>query len=363
MGGLNMEECKICMHEAKVGMQLSRAIFSHNGLLLLPKQAILTPKVIIRLKLYGVEELFIFKQGKNEVLRESEVESYITHTRETKAFKIFDESHSQSVKLVKNAFNGMLKDNNKIDTEALISDVDNLLKTSKNGIQVFDMLHCMRDYDDSTYVHSINVSLICNVIGTWVGFSKEDVQILTLCGLLHDVGKLMMPKEIICKPGQLTTLEYATIKTHPYMGYSILQEDIDEHVKKAVLQHHEKCDGSGYPNGLKKNQIDEFAKIVTIADIYDAMTANRVYREGLCPFDVIELFEMEGFQKYDPYYLLIFLERMVESYINRRVRLSNNDEGQIIMINKSTLSKPVVCVHNEYIDLSRVNDLSIKTLL
>lgn len=358
-----MEESKICMHEAKAGMQLSRSIYGNKGLLLLPKQAILTPRVIIRLTLYGIEELFISKSRENEGLKESEMGSYIKRTRETEAFKAFDESHSQSVNLVKNAFNGMLKDNNKIDTEALISDVDNLLKTSKNGIQVFDMLHCMRDYDDSTYVHSVNVSLICNVIGKWLGFSQSDVQILTLCGLLHDIGKLMMPKEIISKPGKLTTFEYATIKTHPYIGYSILQDDIDEHVKKAVLQHHEKCDGSGYPNGLKKDEIDEFAKIVTIADIYDAMTANRVYREGLCPFDVIELFEMEGFQKYDPYYLLTFLERMVESYINRGVRLSNNDEGQIIMINKSTLSKPVVRVHNEYIDLSRVNDLSIRALL
>lgn len=358
-----MQESKICMHEAKAGMQLSRAIYDNKGLLLLPKRAILTSRMIIRLKLYGIEELFISNSRENEGLKESEMGSYITRIRETEAFKVFDESHSQSVKLVKNAFNGMLKDNNKIDTEALISDVDNLLRTSKNGIQVFDMLHCIRDYDDSTYVHSVNVSLICNVIGKWLGFSQTDVQILTLCGLLHDIGKLMMPKEIISKPGKLTTFEYATIKTHPYIGYSILQDDMDEHVKKAVLQHHEKCDGSGYPNGLKKNQIDEFAKIVTIADIYDAMTANRVYREGLCPFDVIEIFEIEGFQKYEPYYLLTFLERMVESYINRGVRLSNNDEGQIIMINKSTLSKPVVRVQNEYIDLSRVNDLSIRALL
>lgn len=358
-----MEEHKICMPQAKGGMQLSRAIYYNNGLLLLPKQAILTPKTIIRLKLYGIEELYIYRPKKKEELQESGMGSYIARIRETEAFKVFDASHRQAVNLVKHAFNGMLRDNKKIDTNTLISDVDWLLKTSKNGIQVFDMLHCMRDYDDSTYIHSVNVALICNVIGKWLGFSKGDVQTLMLCGLLHDVGKLMMPKEIITKPGKLTPFEYATIKTHPYVGYSILGEDIDEHVRKAVLQHHEKCDGSGYPNGLHKDEIDELAKIVTIADIYDAMTANRVYREGLCPFDVIELFEKEGFQKYDPFYLLTFLERMVESYINRGVQLSNNEKGQIIMINKSALSRPVVRVHNQYIDLSRKHDLSIKALL
>lgn len=358
-----MQEDKIDMHQAKCGMRLSRAIYYNNGLLLLPKEAVLTSKAIIRLKLYGIDELFIYRLKQEGELQESEMGNYIARIRKTKAFKEFDKSHTQSVNLVKNAFNGMLRDNSKIDTNVLISEVDRLLNSSKNGIQVFDMLHCIRDYDDSTYVHSVNVSLICNVLGKWLGFSKEDIQTLTLCGLLHDVGKLMMPKEIIAKPGKLTAREFTMIKTHSYIGYTILQDDIDEHVRNAVLQHHEKCDGSGYPSGLMKDEIDEFAKIVTIADVYDAMTANRVYREGLCPFDVIEIFEKEGFQKYEPRYLLTFLERMVESYINRGVQLSNNEKGQIIMINKRALSKPVVRVRNQYIDLSRKRDLSIKALI
>ena len=358
-----MEEDKIWIYQAKSGMQLSRAVYYDNGLLLLPKQTILTSGAIVRLKFYGVEELFIYRRKQEERLQESQMGHYIARIRETDEFKAFNQSHTQLVNFVKDDFNKMLTDHSKINTSALLGDVDKLLKTNKNGIQVFDMLHCIHDYDDSTYVHSVNVSLICNVIGKWLGFSEGDVQILTLCGLLHDIGKLMMPKEIITKPGKLTLLEFATIKTHPYVGYHILQEDLDEHIKNAVLQHHEKCDGSGYPKGLHKDEIDEFAKIVTIADIYDAMTANRVYREGLCPFDVIEIFEKEGFQKYEPRYLLVFLERMVEAYINRNVRLSNGEEGQIIMINKFALSKPVVRVRDQYIDLSRKGNLSIKALI
>lgn len=358
-----MQENKISMHQAKCGMQLSRTIYYNNGLVLLPKGAVLTSKAIIRLKFYGIDELFIYWLKQAEDVQESVMGNYIAHIRETKVFKDFDKLHTQSVNLVKNTFNGMIKDNSKINTNVLISEVDRLLKNSENSIQVFDMLHCIRDYDDSTYVHCVNVSLICNVLGKWLEFSKEDIQTLTLCGLLHDVGKLMMPKEIIAKPGKLTEHEFTMIKTHPYVGYTILQNDIDEHVRNAVLQHHEKCDGSGYPNGLMKDEIDEFAKIVTIADVYDAMTANRVYRKGLCPFDAIEVFEKEGFQKYEPRYLLVFLERMVESYINRGVQLSNNEKGEIIMINKCALSKPVVRVRNQYIDLSKKSDLSIKALI
>lgn len=358
-----MQENKISMYQARCGMQLSRTVYDNNGLILLPKGAILTSKGIVRLRFYGIEELFVYSAQQEEDLQESEMENYIASTRKTESFKQFDKLHTQSVNLVKETFNGMIRDNSKVDTEALISEVNNVLKNSENSIQVFDMLHCIRDYDDSTYVHCVNVSLICNVLGKWIGFSKEDIETLTLCGLLHDVGKLMMPKEIIAKPSKLTEHEFATIKMHPYMGYTILKEDVDKHVKNAVLQHHEKCDGSGYPKGLVKDQIDEFSKIVTIADVYDAMTANRVYRKGICPFDVIEILEKEGFQKYEPRYLLIFLERMVESYINRGVQLSNNEKGEIIMINKCALSKPVVRIRNQYIDLSRKNDLSIKALI
>lgn len=358
-----MQENKIRMSQARYGMQLSRTIYYNNGLVLLPKGAILTSKGLVRLRFYGIEELFVYTAQQQEDSQESEMENYIARTRETESFKQFDHLHTQSVNLVKDTFNGMIRDNSKVDTEALISEVNNLLKNSENGIQVFDMLHCIRDYDDSTYVHCVNVSLICNVLGKWIGFSKEDIETLTLCGLLHDVGKLMMPKEIITKPSRLTEHEFTMIKMHPHMGCTILKEDIDERVKNAVLQHHEKCDGSGYPYGLVKDQIDEFAKIVTIADVYDAMTANRVYRKGICPFEVIETLEKEGFQKYEPRYLLIFLERMVESYINRSVQLSNNEKGEIIMINKCALSKPVVRIQNHYVDLSRKNDLSIKALI
>lgn len=350
-----MEEVQINVQDAKVGMQLSRAVYYEPLSLLLQKDTILTTNMLSHLEEHNIEKIYIHKP---------DMSNYLEMIRESEDFKRFNEAHQHSVEMVKNSFNGILVDNARIDEMELMNNVNELLSASRNNIQVLDMLHCIRNHDDSTYVHCVNVSLICHVMGEWLNFSKEDIQTLTLCGLLHDLGKLKMPKEILSKPDKLTDDEYTIMKTHPYIGYRIVEsEEMDPHIRYSILQHHEKCDGSGYPLGLKSDRIDQFAKIVTIADIYDAMTSNRVYRQGLCPFDVIRLFEEDGFQKYDPHYLLIFLQRIVETYINKYVKLSNNERAQIIMINKHALAKPVVRIKDEYIDLSREKDLFIESLI
>lgn len=127
--------------------------------------------------------------------------------------------------------------------------------------------------------------------------------------------------------------------------------------------HHERCDGSGYPNGFKSDQIEDFSKIIGIADVYDAMTSNRRYRKAICPFDVVENFERDGFLKYDPGYLMIFMERIVQSYMHNIVRLSDGREGEVIMINKLSLSRPVIRTGTEFIDLSKDHRLSIDAII
>ena len=127
--------------------------------------------------------------------------------------------------------------------------------------------------------------------------------------------------------------------------------------------HHERCDNSGYPVGLAADQIITFAKIIAIADVYDAMTARRSYRKEICSFDVISEFENSGYQKYDTTFLLPFLTSIAQSHINHQVRLSNSLIGTIVMINKHKLSKPVVNIDGTFIDLAKEKDLTILTLL
>ena len=128
--------------------------------------------------------------------------------------------------------------------------------------------------------------------------------------------------------------------------------------------HHKKCDGSGYPNLPPSVPLTDFAKIVTIADIYEAMTANRVYRQGLCPFDVIKMLQDGGFQFYEPKFLMVFLNGIVQSYLNHYVQLSDGQVGVIKYINQFSPPDPMVQLESgEIIDLAKDKSIRIIALM
>lgn len=253
----------------------------------------------------------------------------------------------------------------KVDVDELMDTTSDILNLASNSLQVFDILHNLRHYDDSTYAHSLNVSIICNVFGKWLKYSQEDLKLLTVAGLLHDIGKLSIDPKIIKKPGKLTDEEFNMIKQHPVLGFNLLKKKgVDSRILSAALMHHKKCDGSGYPNLPPSVPLTDFAKIVTIADIYEAMTANRVYRQGLCPFDVIKMLQDGGFQLYEPKFLMIFLNGIVQSYLNHYVQLSNGQVGIIKYINQFSPPDPMIQLESgEIIDLSKDKSVRIIALM
>lgn len=367
---------KILISQAVPGMICAGDIYAYNNLLIISINTPLTDRIITRLQFYSVEEFPVFieedpivedepiitKEALEQPFNDTAVN--IEWIKRTPEFKRFNETFLNTVDDFSSELSALALDNATINIEKLVSNCSDILSNCRNGIHVFDMLHCIRDYNDLTYVHSINVSLICNTIGVWLNLPQEELDAVTIAGLLHDVGKLLLPQELINKPNKLTDEEFKLIKTHTTKGYQLLKkQDIDKRIIHAALMHHERCDGSGYPNGFTRHNIDSFAKIVAIADVYDAMTSARVYRGPLCPFEIISLFEKEGLTKYDPTYLLAFLEGVAQSYTHKQVRLSNGMEGEIVLINKNNLSKPVVHVEYAFIDLSKRPDLSIVAIL
>lgn len=293
-----------------------------------------------------------------------EKDSYTERLRKTEEFQSFEKDFRQATASFVDSMNDVIENVENLNADDLISNILSLVSNENKYVNVFDMLHSMRQMDDNTYVHSMNVSLMCNILARWLRLSEEDIKTATLSGMLHDIGKLKIPEKIIKKPARLTEWELGVVRTHPREGYNILMAaPVSDHVKNAALMHHERCDGSGYPLKLSGAQIDPFAKIVAIADVYDAMTSTRVYRGPQCPFTVIAAFENEGFQKYEPAYILTFLKNIVNTYILHRVRLTNGEEGDVVYINPDRLSRPMVRVGNKYIDLSKEPHLRIDSLL
>lgn len=348
------------------GMVTAEDVYTYNNQLILPRNLELTDKTITKLEFYSILSVRVRDNTADveEPVVLAENASYSEKVKASVEFKEFKGNFENTALSMKSHINDLVERGNLVKKEQLLAETDALLNSTSSDIHIFDMLHNLRQYDDPTYAHSLNVALICNVFGKWLGMEKEDLDSLTLAGLLHDIGKLKIPESIIGKPDKLTIDEYAKVKTHTVEGYNILKNlNIDERIKNAALMHHERCDGSGYPLGLGGDKIDDFAKIVSIADVYDAMTSARVYRGPLCPFSVISIFETEGYQKYDSKYILVFLEYIVNTYLNNRVRLSNGMEGDIVLINKLDLAHPMVHCGNKYIDLSHERGLSIEAIL
>ena len=355
---------KVYIDDLKPGMILAKDIFV-SGQLISSKGLIMSDKSIEKLHQYKLLWIDVEDEESQVFTKSVEMDlSYNEKVKRSPEFKEFKEKFDVATEKLKDTINDMVEKNISLDVDILLSPVMETMDSLETRISVFDMMQNMRDYDDATYVHSLNVALICNIFSRWLNFSNEDTRIATACGLLHDIGKITIDKSIIQKPGSLTSAEYDIIKGHTTEGYKILKnQDINEHIKNVALMHHERYDGSGYPSGLKGNETDRFARLVAIADVYDAMTASRVYRNAMCPFAVISMFEEEGYQKYDTEYLLTFLDNIENTYLLNRVRLNNGKEGEIVFINKNRMSKPTVKCGMDFIDLSIQKDLYIESII
>lgn len=293
-----------------------------------------------------------------------------THSQKVAAsseFRTFQIQYVQATDQMKRAFTAAVENNQEIDTELLLGSVADLFRSRNTISELFDMIYNMRTVANSVYAHCLNVALISRMIGRWLKYEQHDLDVLTLAGLLHDIGKLMIPEEILNKSDSLTDEEFAQIKQHPKLGYELLklQPNMDSRIKKAALMHHERSDGSGYPSSLTDDFIDSYAMIVGIADVYDAMTAARAYRSPLCPFEVIANFEQDGLQKYHTKYILKFLHQIAATYQSNRVILSDGRSCNIVLINQNMLSRPLVQFDdNSCLDLAAAGkDLYIKSVL
>ncbi len=362
-----MKTIRVKTEQVSPGMKVAEDIYTFNNQLIIPADTIISDKIITRLKFYSIQEVKIVvdSDSPDELpyvpIKE---QSYLQKKKNSSEFRLFVKDLSTAVTSFQRQIKDVSSQTPTLNTNALTSDIKNLLSKCRTGIQVFDLLHCMRNNDDQTYIHSINVALVCTVMGSWLQLPQEESEILMLCGLLHDIGKLTIPSEILLKSDPLTPEEYNVIKTHAMRGYNYLRpKNIDTRIKLAAMTHHERCDGSGYPLNLRGDQIDDFAKIVAIADVYDAMTSARVYRGPLCPFEVIHVFESEGLTKFDPKFVMVFLDHITKSYVGNRVKLSNGVEGDIILMNRTSLTRPVIKCGETYIDLSKEPDLYVEKIV
>lgn len=345
-----MKKVFIGIDECKPGMQVADSIYNEFGAVVISSGTLLSPNLINRIKDLGVYRIKVYEFSDNTISPEKSEQ--------------FRAQYYENVEVIKDVLLDISTGRN-IDIDKVNTVSGSIIVRINENRNIIDCINQVKDSDEYTYTHCINVSLLSMLIGKWLKMDFNSVNQLVQAGLLHDVGKSQISHDILNKPEMLTNEEYEEIKRHPVYSLRALEKvpGIDENVKKAVVMHHERNDGSGYPLGLKDDQIHPFAKILAIADIYDAMTHNRVYRGKEAPFKVFEMIEKNAFGILDIKATRVFLSNLAAYYIGERVLLNTGDIGEIIYINGRNISRPVIRVDDRFIDLSTESAINIMEML
>jgi len=190
----------------------------------------------------------------------------------------------------------------------------------------------LKAFDEYTYTHCINVSILAVILGKRLGYSRDRLELLGIAGLFHDAGKAVIPNNILNKPDKLTDEEMNIMRTHPLRGYQILKEQpgIPEEVLRGCLEHHEKHDGSGYPRGLKGDEISDFSRLLTVVDVYDALTSRRVYKDPMPPGQVLAMMYKWRVTDFHPNIVEEFIKSLGVYPVGSFVRLSSGKHAVVV---------------------------------
>jgi HD-GYP domain-containing protein (c-di-GMP phosphodiesterase class II) len=320
---------RIAVKDITPGMVAAKSIFNADGRMLLAEGTTFTKHYIKRLQEIGVLVAYI----QNPLAASIDVPEILA-----------EETRVKAIATVKQAFEGF-RNTKKIDmgqfkqlTESIVDEV------IRNPNAVFH-LNDIRMYDDYTFAHSVNVCVLAVLVGVGLQYAPRQLKELGIGAILHDVGKMAVEKQILNKPGHLNESEMDLMRRHPELGFEILRKYsaqlswLSVHV---AFQHQEKFNGSGYPRGLKGTEIHEYARITAIADVYDALTSDRPYRQGLSPNDAYEYLIAGSGTQFDPEILREFLRHVALYPVGSVVKLSTGDIGIVKHVFSGLQTRPIV---------------------
>ncbi len=247
------------------------------------------------------------------------------------------------------------------------SQIDNILEPLMEELHsqkdVVSVLFVLNDTNNYTYTHSMQVGMLSYYLALWMGYTEQEAYIAGRAGYLHDVGKAEVPQEILNKPGKLTAEEFEWMKKHTVFGHDLIMKSTGDELSALVaLQHHERADGRGYPNKLVLDEIHPYARIVAVADIYSAMTTNRVYQSKQELLKVLKELHRMSFGQLHPESTQTFIRHMLPNLIGKRVKLNSGETGKIIMTNPSDSFRPLIETEEGFKDLALQTQLEIEDI-
>lgn len=318
-----------CLRE---GMTLGRSLYGKDGELLLSQGQVLQTSYIERIHNLGYHGIYIIDDLSKDIEIKSLVDEELRMTAVTAVQDVF--MSSQSMESMSDVL---------VNTKTVVHQlVEEILANSSAMMSMVDM----KVFDDYTFYHSVSVAVLSLLVGVGFGFPARKLYRLGLGALMHDIGKVFLPKELLCKPGKLDEDEWAEMRKHPVLGYEFLRDYSDFPVTaySSVLQHHERFDGCGYPFGMKEKEISEFARIISVADVYDALSSDRPYRKAILPSEAMEYIMGGSGTYFDPSCVEIFTRKVAAYPLGTIVLLSNGMRVIVIRNFEDCCMRPAVRV-------------------
>ena len=332
----------------KEGMKIDQAIKDRMDRTLVARGTLLDSYVIDGLKKRGVPGVYIQEGEEDPEPEQPEVplpplvRHNIEKTRTEGPVKV---RLSESVK--KRVSEGVQYLYSNSDSEQFSSTTTSITNDLMKAINDSDALavdiSVLKTSDEYTFKHSVDVATMSMIIAKKQGLSQKDIYNIGIAGLLHDMGKSKIPPEILNKPARLTEEEFAIMKQHSALGYDILKDktEFEKVIPVAVLQHHEKMNGKGYPLGCSSEQITAYAKILSVADVYDALVTERPYKKSFSQRTAVEMI-MSMTEELDITAMRSFLSSVILYPVDSTVQLSNGEEARVVKNNESSILRPTV---------------------
>jgi len=336
------------------GMILGKPIYNEKGQILLNEEIELHQPIINRLLELDIKYVYVVDGLTNDVKITDPIPAEVKKRAQLTILNTFRDIQSGKSPL------------GSVVVEKASKKFVDLIRTILEELETKqDLLDLMVDafaHDEYIFSHSLNVTLYSISLGIQLKLPKKELEILGMGAIFHDIGKLNVPKEVLLKPGKLTNEEYEIIKKHAVDGYDILRKvnTIPLAVAHCAYQHHERLDGSGYPRGMKEKDISNFAKIIAIADVFDAITSKRVYKEALLPHEGLEILYAGADMLFDKKMIEAFRLAVAVYPIGMKLTLSNGYTGIVIGQNIGFGDRPIVRIVKENGKIIKAFDLDLK---
>ncbi|WP_141432498.1 HD-GYP domain-containing protein [Bacillus sp. 03113] len=326
----------VATRSIEAGVKLAKAIYNEKGKILVNEGVVLNKKVLKRIYDLGIMYLYVHDERTKDI-----------HYVDTISSKV----KREAIHSIENTFNEVQKDMKATNsfifekTSQSFSKLTRQLITEvKNHKGLIGLLSDVYIRDQYVFSHSLNVALYSLAIGMELKLPPKDLEILGIGAILHDVGKMTTPKEILLKPGQLTKKEFEEVKRHPEVGFQLLKNvsTLSLLVAHCAYQHHERLNGSGYPRGIKGDEIHLFAKIIAVSDVFDAITSHRVYRKAMLPHEGLDFLYSGAGTLFEREIIEAFRRSVTIYPVGLTVELSNKKKGVVSKQNKGLSDRPVV---------------------